>query len=758
MSILISQKAKDKGLAVGLVIGYSIAGLAGLIYQIISFKLLAVSGIGSAMSIAITLTVFVAFSGIGAFFSRYLTIQKGAYLEVLVAVYGLSLFGIIKVAGVLEFVSSIHSIPLILAEVVLFILITPFAVFTGILIPLYHRRHKTLNNTDSGFNKVYFGYHLAGGVALIFFEFFFFPVVGWVTAGLIISLLLLVSFLINAKSVVNAKENKEEYAKNVGVYQLLALSVLSGYAGVLAYQYFKSVTGNNVGIYSITTVAIFLGLGVSALMVRKAERIKNSSMIIPVIGVALMPLAFIVAITVIEYIKLFDYVNYYSIIAVLAFISILIPFVLIGVSIPLFVKKGMEPGLALLISSVGNAFGYWVYILSSGHLPALVTLYIMAALLMVCIKDLKAIAIVVACAIFCFTLIPENLTLNQYLLVDKYSNLRKGIIKSFSHEDVIEKKYLVNYSKTNLGVSINEITEDLVTNKKTRSFSNLFVNSTSTVVPDSQGEFIRAEAFVSLAPAVFLKNKNRALVLGAGTGVTAGYAASIFKNTTVVDISPNTKENLAEYEEYNMRVLEKITLKQENAISMLFNTEKLAEDEKFQAIIGTITGTGVADSAMFYTKEFFSLVKNSLSKKGIFSFWMDAHTGRGYKSILAAVACEFEHIKVMNVRPHGEKEDLINGSIKDYVLIMASNSDFDSRYIDKYIADRINMSDTGITGNNIDETMHMLYKNHALASTNNVCADDVASVETISFAYDYEGILEASIKNYRKFMSENKNN
>ena len=45
---------------------FFIAGFAGLAYQIVSFKLISSSGIGDAISVAISLTAFVSLSGVGA--------------------------------------------------------------------------------------------------------------------------------------------------------------------------------------------------------------------------------------------------------------------------------------------------------------------------------------------------------------------------------------------------------------------------------------------------------------------------------------------------------------------------------------------------------------------------------------------------------------------------------------------------------------------------------------------------------------------
>lgn len=84
---------------------FFIAGFASLAYQIVSFKLISISGLGDAISVAISLTAFVALSGFGALFAGRVRSSMSGIYEALLGLYGVFLFGAIGTIGIDQIIS-----------------------------------------------------------------------------------------------------------------------------------------------------------------------------------------------------------------------------------------------------------------------------------------------------------------------------------------------------------------------------------------------------------------------------------------------------------------------------------------------------------------------------------------------------------------------------------------------------------------------------------------------------------------------------
>jgi spermidine synthase len=748
------HRGSAKFLEAGCVTGYCISGITALLFQIIAFKLLAAAGMSSAISVAISLTVFVALSGVGAFISKFVSLSRIPLIEGAIGIYAISFFSFIKSQGVLTFVQKLQEIPLIPKELSLFLLILPFSMFMGVVIPIYHRKYESIKKTRSGFNSVYWGFHASGAIALITFEFSIFPLIGWVSSGILISSALLLNCVLSNtiwKDNTICKDKEFSGRNDFGMSALFILSIITGYAGVLSYKYFFSLTGAQIGDYSIVTAATFLGLGLSALVAPKLSKVRDLYLVLPAAGVMILPVAFVIAVNVTYLLKSYTGLEYHYLVTVIAAISITAPFILIGLSIPLAVNHGAKPHLVLFVVSIANTIGYWIYIIFSEYMNEYYVLLFAILIMALVIKSQKLVMAWVTCLGLVLALTPLDLSFNQYLLVSRLDGVLERMAEDreiFSNE-TYSKRFDVLYGKIKYGTEANEIRTTLETNSTKVSTYSFFVNSVQTVTPYNSSRLIQTESFVALVPALYVDKHDRSLVLGGGTGVSAGYAATIFKDSTIVDISPNTVSNLTQYKDLNLDVISKSNIINNDALDVLLSLKGKQSSEKYDFILGTLTATGVEQSAMFYTKEYFSVIKEAIAYGGVFAFWLDENTGGGDTEIINALRCEFKHVKKIAIRSQMD-------NIKAYYLLIASSRRLEIKENDKVdeILRLINKNDAKAVPN-LDEVegsqKSIFSKNHLQVNIKNSCAQPMASIEKLNFAYDYRGGLEGAIRSFRKW-------
>ena len=172
----------------------------------------------------------------------------------------------------------------------------------------------------------------------------------------------------------------------------------------------------------------------------------------------------------------------------------------------------------------------------------------------------------------------------------------------------------------------------------------------------------------------YSKSKNKALVIGGGSGLSAGVIAQEFKKTDLVDIDPTSKKMLEYLKDYNLNVLNNVNFYNQDAI--LFKSK-----DKYDLILLTADPVYHKAAEKLYTKEFFEKVKKMLATEGIFVFWMDSTVDEyNQEVILNTAKSVFKHQKgvFINNRSffgnyaayiNSEKEILINSQGNEFVLM-----------------------------------------------------------------------------------------
>ncbi len=150
-----------------------------------------------------------------------------------------------------------------------------------------------------------------------------------------------------------------------------------------------------------------------------------------------------------------------------------------------------------------------------------------------------------------------------------------------------------------------------------------------------------AEQLVGAFSAMLAPRTDRALVLGAGSGASAGTVDLLFEHTDAVEINPLVIANLSRMAEYNFKVHEspRMNLIQDDGIHYIKNSDKT-----YSLILSTVTSPHYFSSAKLYTRDFFQLARQRLTPDGVYATWFDSRVGdRGADIILRTVGEVFEH-------------------------------------------------------------------------------------------------------------------
>jgi spermidine synthase/Tfp pilus assembly protein PilF len=182
-----------------------------------------------------------------------------------------------------------------------------------------------------------------------------------------------------------------------------------------------------------------------------------------------------------------------------------------------------------------------------------------------------------------------------------------------------------------------------------------FINGYISIPLDSPSEKI-VGAFAS----IFAPRTDNALVLGVGSGATAGTVGLLFDHTDAVEINPLVLKNLSRMSKYNFAIEAnpRVTLFLDDAMHFT-----KVSNNTYSLIINTVTSPLYFSSSKLYTRDFFETIRQRLQPDGIYVTWADSRVGdRGMDIILQTLSQSFK--------------DCWIGSIKaSYFLLICSQQD-----------------------------------------------------------------------------------
>jgi predicted membrane-bound spermidine synthase len=141
-----------------------------------------------------------------------------------------------------------------------------------------------------------------------------------------------------------------------------------------------------------------------------------------------------------------------------------------------------------------------------------------------------------------------------------------------------------------------------------------------------------SEKIVGALSAMFAPRLDQALVLGVGSGATAGTAGLLFEHTDAVEINATVLANQHRMVQHNFDILSqpRLELIHDDGIHYIKTTPK-----KYSLILNTVTSPLYFSSSKLYTKDFYEAVRERLQPDGVYTTWIDREIGdRGVDIIL----------------------------------------------------------------------------------------------------------------------------
>jgi len=183
-----------------------------------------------------------------------------------------------------------------------------------------------------------------------------------------------------------------------------------------------------------------------------------------------------------------------------------------------------------------------------------------------------------------------------------------------------------------------------------------------------------SEKIVGAFSSIFAPQTDRALVLGVGSGATAGTVGRLFDKTDAVEINQAVLENLYRMSKYNFDIENnpRVTITHDDAIHYT-----RVHNEQYSLIINTVTTPLYFSSSKLYTDDFLSVIRHRLTPGGIYVTWVDSRVGdRGLDIVLKTIARSFDHCAI--------------GCVKaSYLLLICSNEPIRPRHPNLVARDKV---------------------------------------------------------------------
>lgn len=166
------------------------------------------------------------------------------------------------------------------------------------------------------------------------------------------------------------------------------------------------------------------------------------------------------------------------------------------------------------------------------------------------------------------------------------------------------------------------------------------------------------EPMVGALPALLAPRKDRALVLGLGSGMTTGAVGLLFDRTDAVEINSAVIENLWRMKKWNFDVgsMPGVRIFLDDGVHFVRDSK-----DQYTLIVNTVTSPRYFSASKLYTKDFFETVRERLTPDGLYATWLDAGIGdRGLDIVLKSLHGSFRNCWLIALRA-------------EYFLLVCSN-------------------------------------------------------------------------------------
>jgi len=292
-----------------------------------------------------------------------------------------------------------------------------------------------------------------------------------------------------------------------------------------------------------------------------------------------------------------------------------LPAISFGATIPALITTqdnvARESGQLLFISSVANALGFLLMIfvlhehLSYGVL--LIAIAALSALGLVVYRRGRPLAIALAGIVVSVMAFGQQTFWEEQFLYLGYDNIN-------SIENL--KKAKRETARIDPFKGPRDV---FALNKMKQGDTLLFINGYHSMDLD-----MPYEQLVGTMSSIFSPRTDRALVLGVGSGATAGTVGLLFDQVDAVEINAVLLENLDRMRQYNFDLTQAGNVNIVHDDGIRFTK---ASEREYSLIINTVTTPRYFSSSKLYTLDFLQTVKQRLAPDGVYVTWFDSRIG-----------------------------------------------------------------------------------------------------------------------------------
>lgn len=617
-----------------------LSGCCSLAYEVLYVRALT-SILGDMFYVhAALLSTFLIGIGIGAKMA-YRWLRYLWAFEILTGLYALGLPLLAKWFSHQPIMSLITSSPLLTILLTVGFLSIP-SLLVGFSIPLFSAYLKARSIHRLAFQAIYKVYNLGAFLSILSVELFLIRQFGVTLSLAIVGAINLITGVVLLLMKMAPAHRPAERPRVFPHRIVVALALASLVSAIfqmfflkLSYLVFYPHRENFAIAISISLLGLFLGAWlVSKIRIRFETLLVLLPMLIGLIFVNYLPILWI-------YQKSIPWFQSYEFLIIthkflFGCLFALGPMILFGALIPALMSTEKEvageSGHLLWISSLANAAGYLLYVL---FIHSFLPNYIILALIGVITLLASLLTVNFRWPLFQRILAGCGIALMLLLIFqwkERYFYLAHWAFFP-------QRQYQLNPDDEVLTFKSGAESATLV---KSQEIDWISYNGHPSIYVEKKGAINYAEIMVGIIPALSAPRLDRALVLGFGTGITAGSASRLFKSTDVVEINNAFFKMMPILRDANMDI-------EHNPSATLHLSDGRAflvgKDGIYDAIISTVSSPTYFSASKIYTMEFYERIARALKPDGVFCLWISSSdmTEEGVKTILSALRHNFLH-------------------------------------------------------------------------------------------------------------------
>ena len=359
------------------------------------------------------------------------------------------------------------------------------------------------------------------------------------------------------------------------------------------------------------------------------------------------------------------------------------PVALMGATVPLafhelkreLSKVGLHSGLLLSFNGLGALSGSLLGGVVLFHFFDLATVYLLLSLLVAVSAIIAAhpfssryLAAALTLLLLCVLLLLVQPSYHENRFALGTFRLRTPLESTFkgpsAFYDALYAPRRVLYFKTGPTVTV-AVVETQLREENPRAKLALMVNGRSE--SDAGGHDRLTTVLSAHYPALFARSRKDVLVIGMGTGVTAGELTLYpdIERIAVAEISSAVRGALPHFAEYTHRLHENPRFQYLHGVGLRILRRM---EQRWDIVISEPSNPFVTGVDQLFNREFYALVRSRLKPGGVLLQWLQAYstTADIFSMILNALRSEFENVYIYI----GSPNDL---------LVMATDEPFGKR-------------------------------------------------------------------------------